>query len=1449
MDSQETALTPIARSFRELSDVDVTSMEQTSVLLKTGWSGSFGWPKLLESKRILIVSEAGTGKTHECRAIQSALWDRGEASFYFDLAQLSKTNLRDLLSDEQEVRFNAWLASQSDVATIFLDSIDELKLSLGSFELALVRLSKALAGQLGRTRIVITTRPIPFDIHLIKKLLPIPQVGKQAASGEAFADIAMNRNRKENKSKKEIDKELGWRNVALMPLSDDQIRHLAIHQGVKDANALLEDIRKRNAGDFARRPQDLIELCADWLAHQRIRTHREQVLQNIFVKLKPRSDRPEKTPLSQSRATEGASRLAIAALLTRKLTIRHSAEADKGGESTAALDPAAILLDWSADERETLLERALFGFASYGRVRFHHRSVVEFLAAQHLESLLRKGMSMKAVKRLLFADTQQGIRVVKPSMRQVAAWLASSQPSIFGEIRDCEPSVLLDHADPESLSATQRIDALRAYVECYGQGGWRGMQIPGLQVQRFATNDLSNEVLRLWESGINNSEVRELLLELVAAVPMRECADIAYSVVMNGSLDNSERVDALNALIKLNDSRLHEISLSIEMDQSIWPNQLTKNAVARLFPDNIAVERLCNILERLNESVHRADDLNWFWASTIAEAKIAPEYLNTFRIRLTNRIAEDVVWVTEWPHLATSYPHLIGPLAAVCLRELAEGRVSHEVIISSIIALRFARDDHSRDEPLSNLREQISNSSASVRELAFLADDTLNQSTHPIEDPWGRYFAASYRGAINLNTAQDNEWVLARLSDQKRPTAERAVMLEAAIREFWNGQGELHDYLSRLKLRINDCPILLSRIEQCFKPVIVDPEFAKLDAERQKTRQQTEARHAEAHESWVSFWGEVSSNPETAFSPDKAGDTSRNLWEAMRRAGEESRASGWSRRFIEHHFSKEIADQLRLAMTKIWRNDRPTLRSERPISERDTLLSRWQLGLAAIAAEAEDTSWAERLTQDEAELATRYAPIELNGFPSWLEGLALVHSVAVLNVLSTEVSNELDEIAAANSYCMLLQNIRYAAPTLAELFLPLLWGWLNSNSLVIREGEDANRTVERLRRVVDIILQHGTDVMHDQIKLIAARELADGLNVPFASVWFPVLMRLDAESGTEKLELSLAEIDPGPDGHGVEWISMLFGNRHNESLVDLALPQFTPSLLLRLVRLAYRYVRICDDAVHIGAYSPDSRDRAEQGRSALLSALLDKKGPEAWLAKLEMANDPLFSHFRDRALSVAREKAAEEADSTVLKESEIVALNSNLEAPPTTHDEMFSLLVDRLDDLDDLLLSDISPREAWAGISDEKIMRREIARELRNAANFAYTVDQEAATADEKETDIRLRASSSNQQAVIELKLGDDRSGRDLRDTILDQLVKKYMGPEECRSGCLLVTVNKDRTWEHPDSKKRLDIEGLEAMLKDEALKIAEDMGLEIRLIARVLNLRKRLPTEKDASK
>jgi ferredoxin-like protein FixX len=239
-------------------------------------------------------------------------------------------------------------------------------------------------------------------------------------------------------------------------------------------------------------------------------------------------------------------------------------------------------------------------------------------------------------------------------------------------------------------------------------------------------------------------------------------------------------------------------------------------------------------------------------------------------------------------------------------------------------------------------------------------------------------------------------------------------------------------------------------------------------------------------------------------------------------------------------------------------------------------------------------------------------------------------------------------------------------------------------------------------------------------------------------------------------------------------------------------------------------------------------------------------GPEGWAAKLEIANDPLFAHFKDRVVALAHEKAAEEADSVRLKESEFVVLDKSGESPPSTRDAMFALMRDRLDDIDDLLLQDVSPREAWAGITDEHVMRRELARALKNAANQSYPVDQESVTADEKETDIRLR-STSKQQATIELKLGDNRSATDLFSTIKDQLLTKYMAADECRAGCLLVTIAKEREWEHPKTGQRLDFRALIALLNEEAKWLSEELAGEVKLMAKGLDLRPRLATEKNA--
>lgn len=1434
----------IERTFRDLADDE--ELEQLSLLSTWGWSGAFGWPELLKSDRVLVVSEAGAGKTYECRAQRDSLWDAGEAAFYLDLAALNNDNLRDLLSADEETRLDNWLTAQSDVATFFLDSIDELELTLGNFENALKRFGKAIAGHLGRARIVITTRPIPVDQQIFRTQLPIPPKAEDQPTAQSFADVAMRRGKKDPKDTKKPPE---WRNVALMPLSNAQILEMATIQKVEDPEALLADIVSRNAEEFARRPQDLIELCVDWRDNRRIRNHAGQVAHNIEIKLKPRTDRAEKAQLAEDKALDGARRLALAALLTRKLTIRHSAEADKEVTADAALDPAAILPDWTAEERATLLERPLFGFATYGRVRFHHRSVVEFLAAERLDARLHAGMSMKSVKRLLFADTSQGERVVRPSMQPVAAWLAGRQGSIFSELLNIEPSVLLDFGDPASLSRQQRRLALRGYVERYGTGGWRGLQAPGLQVRRFASTELSQEVQRLWTAGIENAEVRSLLLDLIGAAQMADCADIAHGVATDDSLPENERIDAVDALIALNDERLPRIVSSIQIDRKLWSNRLARLLIPRLFPRHMTAKQLCEALKTLTARRTNVGDLTGHLPYTIAEADLSRDEITELRRGLAALVIEGARWNAQLHQVEISRHYLIPALTAACMREWREGQPFHaDLLEASVWALRLPEREYDPDNRVHELRVILSQRPAADRERAFWIDDRLLQELHPQTDYWNRLAAVAIHDGHGVNYDQDWGWISAALADVTRPIEERHVMLQAA---FLTSHGEAwRDQLEALRPAVQDHNELLAALDKRVEPAKRNPDLERMRRENAKRQKQAERRQAKDHASWVQFWQEIANNPDEIFGEKRAQNTAWNLWTAMDRYGSESRASGWKRRFIEGHFGKEVADRLRETLMRAWRNDRPTLRSERKADQKGTYLIRWQLGVAAIAAESEDPQWAEKLSHQEAELAARFAPIELNGFPSWLGSLAAAHPKAVDAVIGEELSRELSELAVSESYSMLLQDISHATPEVASSFLPRLRDWLDRDAGAIGHNEDQTVGAERLSRVIEIILKHGEQEAADHIRQLAQDQLEKGTFPAFTRVWLPTLMRLAPSEGITRFERILDTLPIEREGEAVRWFASLFGERHRTLPVDLRKPGFSAPLLLRLVRLAYQHVQFTEDLRHEGSYSPGLRDNAQDARNAILNALLATKGPEAWSAKLQLAEDPLCAHLKDRLFALARERAAEEVDDIAFDYSQIAALDKQGEAAPATRDSMFALMRDRLDDLDDILLQDTSPREGWASFDDERVLRRAIAHEFRNMSNDAYKIDQEAVTADEKETDIRLRSTGGPQEATIELKIGEkNRSARELRETLREQLVKKYMAAEACRSGCLLISVASDRTWHHPDTAQQIGLGELIAMLNDEADKIVLEMGGEIRLTAKGLDLRPRLSPERKRKK
>ncbi|NEI65900.1 ATP-binding protein [Rhizobium leguminosarum] len=1428
----------VVRTFGDIAADSIDDRTDIARLMEgLGRSKSATWEDILQSPRILLISEAGTGKTHECKEQIKRLRDAGELAFFLELSQLaSSPDLKSLLDYEEEALLAQWVSSQSDIATFFLDSIDELKLTLNSFETALKRFGKGIEGQLARARIVVTTRPVPFDGALVRTHLPVPPkptLADTLSKEERFASVAVGEFEKDSDNAGS-DEPPAFRTVGLIPLSDSQVVEFAREQGVLDAEEFFADPEAQESLEFARRPQDIIELCAEWKLNRRIGTHREQVEANVRIKLQPRVDRKEAAELSADRASEGASRLALAMVQTRTLTIRYSSNSDKL-ENTAALNPARILTDWRPEEVRALLERPLFNFASYERVRFHHQSVLHFLASERIRWKLAKGMPFKRLRNLLFADTH-GTTIVRPSLRTVAGWLALTEPLVFEVLRDNEPSVLFDEGDPRSLLQIQRDQALRAYVARFGRGGWRGMSVPMIQLNRFASAALASTINKEWAAGIENDEVRQTLLHLVANGKLRGCADLVEQVAFDTTRSDVERMIALRAMDVLDHPQLAAALASIAEDPSKWSSDLSLRAVSLLFPHRMSVDVLCAVVARTPRSERLVTDLQWRVTRLVAESPMSLGEMERLRDGLMDLILTGLRWEGDYPHLRADNPQLTGILAALCIRGVEESQ-SVQWLQASFAALRLQDRQLGPEQPQRDLLKVLASLGAAETCTLFGAAHALFRTVRQLSDPWHHLLEIiAHERYIELRADRDLGWIKDSIADTTRDLFERNVMLAASMR-LPPPDNVGSAYLEALSPLVADSPELSEALRQFILRVSDAAVLERWQEEDEERRLAREEKRSQDKESWIQFWRQVANDPESAFSKERVVTTAHNLWRLMRGNDSDDRASGWNRKFIEQHFGEATANQLRLSLMDIWRNYQPTLPCERPETERNTYFDIWLLGLSGIFAEAENPKWTSSLTEDDARRAARFSLIYLNSLPHWMEDLSTHHPAAVDDTIGVELSWELAQPSSGHDIT-LLYHLAHGTGTTARVVMHRFMKWLND------EGDLKTGSTQfgHLTRVLDIILKHGNGNEREIVEELALGRLARDLPLTVIAPWLHTLMRLNPEVGVGMLERLLSGVEPTRDGPAVNLFNSLFGDRSNS--INPKTVAVSPQTLLRLARLAYHHMRPEHDQRHDGAYTPNARDDAQRAREAILGAILEAKGPDAWTAKLELAGDPISGDYKDRVLALAEEAWAHEIDGIGYTEAQAAAFDRNSEAAPMTDEGMFMVMMDRLDDIEDLLLRDISPRDHWARIDDEHIMRREIARVLDGSKRDIYRVNQEAVTADEKETDIRLTSTASDQQAVIELKLGENYSGRVLRDTIKDQLVEKYMAPSDSRSGCLFVTVAEDKNWEHPDTAKKINIDGLRDMLNAEAVRVASTVGGSVRLAAFVLDLRKRLGTE-----
>ena len=1442
----------VKRRFCPLSEDELADVERLAVEYKYNVPTSIGWDELLKHPRVILLAEAGAGKTEEMERQAESLAVTGKCALCVPLEGLAAEPLPGLLPPSQTEAFNEWLERPDEPGWFFLDSLDELKLTAGTFDRALLRLSNALDGHADRARVIVSCRPsdwnIDVDLGKFRGRLPPPRADDSSGSREDFFRRALVGGDPADEMSRDADQKpdrTSVLTVAMLGLDRDQISALAAHGGVSDAKLFLAELQRRDAWDLARRPLDLFDLIDVWARFGELGSRALRFKANVDAKLSENPERPGLEILTEAKAGRGAECLAFALAYARRRTIRASARPTDPVDGDTVLDPRTVLPHWSEAERQALLRQALFDPATYGRVRFHTRPVQEFLAARFLQSLAAKDISRKALFRLLFAD-RHGYRSVRPSMREIAAWLALWDADVRREICRREPEILLSQGDPEALSVSARADVLRAFVRAYGHGGRRWVRPSFAELGTFAHPDLAGVISECWEAGAVNDDVRELLIELIWLGPVEPCAHLALQAARDPACPPRDRLNGIRALLACGDHDGAQVCAdSIVTDPAPWPDDVIHSAAAALFPTFLSADDLIALImgeARTGKVGQRFEDALWRIVQVLDMSSLAADGL---RDGLAN-----LIWETRASDLGLGRFHaacngLAPALALLCSRQLAKipGPPDGQLLRACVIAFRFGHGAFTRDDLVGKLKEQFK-CDPSRRRDAFWAELAFVNATATDANSWLHFHYALEGGLVEQLGEFDRPWLEEALSDGSRPDR-HSVALHALI-QLWHADGRVSSTLDSLRRAVQGDADLEAQLADRTAPPSSEVILKREQFEREQKEREQERKEGETAilANWTQWSDEVRADPDAAFVPERREGTLWSLHRLLQGHDRKGNRWGvWNRAAVAMAFDEAVAERAESALRELWLKTEPVLWSKRPLDARNAPpRSAWILGLMGLAAEATSSGWATRLSSHEARTATIYATIELNGLAPFITDLLQAHASVVQKVLASELRAEFDA-GGDHAHLPTLSDLAYADPAVKRALMPHVIRGLGRWPAA-PDGEEHERWASHLRDALRVLAEAQTPRERAAIAKECARRYEAEPAGALSLYWLEGLFRADAVRGADLLIQSLSDGDPVSGERAIESFAHLFGKR-DPSLLPIAEPGERARVLGQLVKCAYAHVRREDDEVHHGVYEPKTRDNAETGRGFLVSALCDTPGAETSRVLSGLASEALFASIGDRLRFLARRRAASDAETELRTPQDLTDLEDRLETPARDGDGLFDVLMDRLDDLDhDCRHADFSLRPLLRNANDESELQAGLATWLRDRANDVYAVAREEEVAGGRRTDIRLHVVPRGPKAVIEVKIVDNWTVSDLRTALRKQLVEGYLCHASCRHGCLLLAYHgrsreskPPRTyWIHPETNKRLDLDDLAGLLREEAGQIGLEYP-EIRVSIFVLDL------------
>ncbi|ODA19460.1 hypothetical protein A9G00_38590 [Achromobacter xylosoxidans] len=1349
------------------------------------------WSDLLEEPRVVLLSEAGSGKTEEIRHVCRDLRHRAKQAFFLRIEHLAQ-DFDAAFEEGTPEEFEDWMTSDEE-GWLLLDSVDEARLKdPKDFERAIRKVGRKLGHVLQRTRVVITGRTDAWrprtDLLICEAALPwtraatAPEVEQESDEAVTTGEVPGSKWRKSP-----------FRIVALDDIAGEQLDRFASAKGVTDVEAFKRAMERADAWSFTARPLDLAETVEFWIANEKIGSRLDLLRASIDKRLEERDqDRAESNPISKDRIREGARLVAAAATLAKESAIR----VPDGQQNDRGLPIKEVLTDWNDADCRTLLTRPIFDEGIYGTVRFHHRSVREFLTAEWLNTMIVDEGSRTKIENLFFRR-QYGIEVVVPTMRPILPWLAILDRRILERVMRLAPEVLFEGGDPAQLPVDTRAQILRETCEQLAQPAHGRSATEYSAVQRFTNPDLAECIRELLDKHSGDEDIVWFLLRMVQQGGISALADKAKYFALT-SRAKYTRTAAIRALIEVGSSQDH--------------SEVRKAFIAEALP--LRRSWLGELVDGLEQT---RSDVDWLLAALALAAPKKRYETDSLSGSLVNYVA--VLPPTLLPTLLHGISELLGRAPVVEKRhcEVSErycwlGEAAAQALVR-MIALR---------DPAMLKKRALS----TLRKLPLTEDYGGSAFEEESSE-----LLRQVRGWPALNRALFWHSVAEERARRKRKNDERLTNYWHVVvfGAYWAFDGSDFDFMcNEIAVRplLDDRLVALSLAFNLYqqngrlpawrgalkKASLADPDVdAELDkllkpskSAAQKFRRQQAAWELRARKKATS---EVAAKEEAKRvlasrlekirdfgEPGLISQDQYYLHHQMRDA--EDQHNRWTEgnwQSLVEAFGQDVALAFRDGAVRYWRQNTPRLRSEGAAA--NTTPFSTIFGLTGLLIEARETAaWPGRLLPNEAEIATRYAVQELNGFPAWLPELHKSFPTQVCDVLLKEIKYELSTESAESESHYVLYDVAWNGARIWDQIAPALLPELRAKRVNTRN----------LGHLLAIVNRSSID--DKQIAAIVSRKAHATRNLTFAPIWFSAWVGVDPVAAIPALAARFAGMDDSAQQTelALAFIVNLMGGRWQGSPARQAFR--TVVHMKSLYLLMARYIRRQDDIERAGqgVYSPELRDDAQDARNALIAFILETPGKEAFLALLEMGRAHPDEHSRPWMSYHAKTKAAADADIDAWKLSQVQEFERSLVATPTNHRELWYHAIDKLDVLKhDLENGDSSAASILQAVNQEIEFRKFIGGWCRDRSAGRYVIPQEEELADAKRPDLRFFGLGFDAPVPAELKLADKWTGPHLFERLEIQLCGDYLRDIRSSRGIfLIVYLGTKSYWDLPNGRR-----------------------------------------------